>query len=655
MTRFAAKLDRLMDTVQLACRADFASLSDALRAGRGRPAVAIGSGGSAISAHFFARCRETLFEQPTEVVTAAEFVLGTRDLADSDIWLFSAGADNEDSMACLVTARSRGDGLSIVTRSPDGATALAATGDPRNRLFVVPVAESKDGFLATHSLVATIVALLYASDAASDDPVGDALEPFVRDSMATYLGKDFRSAIHANFASITREDLLLLIVDPQLRPVAELIETSLWEASLCAVQRTDVRNFAHGRHSWIHHRPERSFLLGLATNESLPLWHRIADRLTQIRTEVSVAADGGRYSNAMGVVQALVLVEAIGAAVGIDPAKPGIGDFGRALYEDAALLDVARSLGPAIRQKRAALLARDDIGVAGHCVRSREEERRRELADAKIGGLILDYDGTIITDAERYGVPRAEIASELVRLDASGVKIGIATGRGGSGGKALRDVLPADLHPRIIIGYYNGAYAVPLNVDIEREPPPADPCLEETFAWFNAHPDLFCGSFGGRFSNVQISIKLENLADMTSFPVALADCPPIESGAVRFAFSGHSIDFFASATSKTRVRDMLRSSLGEEMSIVCAGDSGARSGNDHEMLTHPVGISVGTVCGRPEGCWSLYGKRVTGPEALLRLLTAMKPDVQGIVRIDVQSLRLDSFVEMSTNREHDVH
>src|SRR3546814_13376347 len=104
------------------------------------------------------------------------------------------------------------------------------------------------------------------------------------------------------------------------------------------------------------------------------------------------------------------------------------------------------------------------------------------------------------------------------------------------------------------------------------------------------------------------------------FPSALAGCPPIESGAVRYALSGHSIDFFAAATSKTRVMDMLRPRLAADASILCAGDSGTRSGNDHEMLAHPLGISVGTVCGRPEGCWSMFGRRVTGPDALLRLL-----------------------------------
>src|SRR3546814_15136857 len=105
------------------------------------------------------------------------------------------------------------------------------------------------------------------------------------------------------------------------------------------------------------------------------LWHAVAARLPDIRVETLMQADGGRYSNAVGIVQGLVLVEAIGKAVGVDPGKPGIGEFGRALYDDGALLDLARDLGPPARQKRAAMLARDDIAVAGHCVR-RSEERR---------------------------------------------------------------------------------------------------------------------------------------------------------------------------------------------------------------------------------------------------------------------------------------
>src|SRR3546814_20011334 len=107
------------------------------------------------------------------------------------------------------------------------------------------------------------------------------------------------------------------------------------------------------------------------------------------------------------------------------------------------------------------MLARDDIAVAGHCVRTRAQERRRDLAAAAIGGLILDYDVTIITDDERYGVPRSDIASELVRLDAHGVLLGSATGRAGSVVKALREVFTPERTPGIIVGSYNWPYTFP--------------------------------------------------------------------------------------------------------------------------------------------------------------------------------------------------
>src|SRR3546814_1986828 len=78
----------------------------------------------------------------------------------------------------------------------------------------------------------------------------------------------------------------------------------------------------------------RSMVLGLVGKDGLPLWHAVAARLPDIRVETLMQADGGRYSNAVGIVQGLVLVEAIGKAVGVDPGKPGIGEFGRALRSE---------------------------------------------------------------------------------------------------------------------------------------------------------------------------------------------------------------------------------------------------------------------------------------------------------------------------------
>src|SRR3546814_15775748 len=72
-------------------------------------------------------------------------------------------------MACLVAARARGGRIHIVTRNPDGLAAEAARTDPNSRVFILPVVDAKDGFLATHSLLATVLALWFARDAASED------------------------------------------------------------------------------------------------------------------------------------------------------------------------------------------------------------------------------------------------------------------------------------------------------------------------------------------------------------------------------------------------------------------------------------------------------------------------------------------------------
>src|SRR3546814_2256198 len=99
-------------------------MKNALTAGRDRHGIAVGAGGSVISAEFFARCRETLSHGPTSIQTPMQLVLGSSDVSDSDVWLFSAGANNPDIIAAVRAAVSRRvRSLNIVTRSPSGAAA----------------------------------------------------------------------------------------------------------------------------------------------------------------------------------------------------------------------------------------------------------------------------------------------------------------------------------------------------------------------------------------------------------------------------------------------------------------------------------------------------------------------------------------------------
>lgn len=647
---FTEKLDGLQCTVRLLEAFDAGSLANGLAEGRNHCAVAIGSGGSAVAARFFARCRDTLGFGPTSVETPMEVVLGTHDISGTDVWLFSAGADNADVAAAATAARQRRcRRLHIVTRGPSGAAARVVA-DGGGCVHVVPVATIRDGYLATHSLIATIGSLLIASDAVAHDARGqDKLVHTLLGRLRDVRDPVGRSTMAERFASLGHRDTVMLLADPQLRPVSTLLETSIWEASICTVQSADFRNFAHGRHGWLHNRADETLVVALTAMETREVWAPLEAMLPPtIRTITLDLGDGGRLSNALGIIDGLGMIEAMGQAVAVDPAKPGYGEFGPAIYDDRALEAVAAGLPPSVRHKRAAMARADELISSPDPLRIHASVRLDRLASVTIGGLVFDYDGTLVATAERYSPPRAEIIEQLVRLDAAGVRLGVATGRGNSAGKDLRAVLPPEMHSRILMGYYNGGHLTPLEIDIEREPAPDDPAISETAEWLRARDDLFVSAVY-KVGPLQIMINAALLRQPYRFRRDMAECPAVSSGRVRVAGSGHSFDIVPAAATKLRVVEAIRQTIPKEKEILCFGDSGSSSGNDHALLAHPYGISVGEVCGAPDGCWSLFGDHPTGPDALLYVLRALvlSPPAGGI-RLDVQSMALNTLWPIGT-------
>ncbi|NKX16061.1 HAD hydrolase family protein [Ochrobactrum pseudogrignonense] len=199
----------------------------------------------------------------------------------------------------------------------------------------------------------------------------------------------------------------------------------------------------------------------------------------------------GRLANALGVIDALVLVEAMGAAVNIDPGRPPIGSYAKSIYEDQALLSLSAELSPPVEHKRAAVLRYDDLSSQHLLLVEAQRNWLAGISDAVFGGLVLDYDGTIVRTTERFSPPANDLIDELERLLSQGLKIVIATGRGSSAGKDLREVLRPELHASVVVSYYNGGYSRTLDVDTNVERPSADPAIDESIAWLRANNGLF--------------------------------------------------------------------------------------------------------------------------------------------------------------------
>lgn len=634
MMIFAEKLGTLVNTINAGANGPISAVAEALRDSAGRSAVAIGSGGSAIMAEYFARCRSTLGHGLTLVQTPMDFVVSQDDMFGLDVWIFSAGADNPDVAAAFTAALdSNAATVTLLTVNARGATAVNAAQSDRARVIITPVAERKDGFLATHSLVAMATCMLAAADVVARR-LGEA------DIIRRLATEVERIAVSPGIPTLDYKpgDTVVVLHDPQCRTLATLIETSLWETAIAPVQRADFRNFAHGRHVWAARHPDSMFIIALTTAASREIWASIRGALpSSIRSIETDLGHAGRFRSAVSIAEGLEIIRALGEAADIDPGQPGHGEFADAIYDDAGLADLAQKLEPAVRHKLVAVNLHDDPSCPLTTAPAAREQWIDIMSDALIRGIVLDYDGTVVTTEARLAPPASELIAELTRLADAGIAIGFATGRGGSAGVALRKALPERLHPTVTIGYYNGSHIRTLDVDIEKDQPPANPDLLALADWIERRGLLLPGISLKR-GRAQITIRYSEVSKPATFATSIGAFPAIADGRIKLLSSHHSFDFVPAGTSKTTVTARMREVLGGRGQVLAIGDSGEPGGNDAELLGQPPSVSVNGVCGHLEGSWSLFGRSTSGPDALLRILQALRFE-SGHARLDLNSLR----------------
>jgi hypothetical protein len=186
------------------------------------------------------------------------------------------------------------------------------------------------------------------------------------------------------------------------------------------------------------------------------------------------------------------------------------------------------------------------------------------------------------------------------------------------------------------MGYYNGGHLRSLEVDIESDRPTADPDLSSLANWIEAG-DMLASGVTLKRGEVQLTIRHSELTDPRGFVSTIGAFPAVSAGRLKVLSSHHSFDILPAATSKTMVTAHMQSAIGEARRVLAVGDSGEPGGNDSELLDRPPSISVDGVCGHLDGSWSIFGRSATGPDALLRILRALRLE-NGHARLDIDSL-----------------
>jgi hydroxymethylpyrimidine pyrophosphatase-like HAD family hydrolase len=629
---YASELARLQETLRWVTSTDIEPLMNAVKTAGLSPLSAIGSGGSLTAAHALAALHQAFTGKLGLAQTPLEAVNTSLDTSVSQ-WLLSAGGSNVDINAAALSLIEREHRqVAVMCGRPDSPITEICGRHPFVDLLLFPPPAGKDGFLATNSLMgfAALLARAYTSvfePNASWEEVTATVEPYA--DIRSDQVQSWRNAAEGLWARSTT----IVLYGPTTKIGAVDLESKFTEAALGVVQPADYRNFAHGRHHWLAKRGQDTSILAFVTDED----RAIADRtLALIPSEIPIAkleVSGQGPAALLGsLLAALHVTGWAGLARGIDPGQPGVPDFGRKLYH-LNLPGKGRQKASEVRTKCAnAAIERK----TGESIRRLEERETLshwqnalatfvgQLQSATFGGVVLDYDGTVVDTRHRFQPALPDIVAELERVAKSDATLAIATGRGVSVRKDLRKVLPEELWSRVIIGYYNGAMIGTLSDD--SVPDGTDeicPELKELAEAF-ASSDELAGSAKQTNRRYQITLEprqfmAENrLWDIAHQLILRTGCR--EAIVTR---SSHSVDIIASGVSKTNVVTLVQERCPGRQ-LLTIGDRGRWPGNDYDLLNAPIGLSVDEVSVDPLTCWNLAEPGQRGMAVTRRYLEALE-------------------------------
>ena len=632
---FESELAQLSAVYDWAMAADIRPTKDLIGALAENPLLAIGSGGSLTAAvaacYFHQRCAQKL----AHAVTPMEAV-SLPTLQDVGVLMTTGGGRNPDILGCfrrLVEREPQQFGVICATHNTPLSDLAAAYWYVRTHEFSLP--SGKDGFIATNSLVATIVLLarsyqeLYADE--------ESLPNNFSALWGAHADPDESLRLIESAAEAVMDfDSLVVLYGPTGFPAALDLESKCSETGLANVQLADYRNFAHGRHHGLSVRSAETAVLAIVTDDDRELALKTLSLLPTAIRVATISVDGHGCRALVGsLVSVIHWVGARGRGRRMDPGRPAVASFGRKLYHlrsfrarrapRATALAIERKTRTSITRLRATgALQRWDAAV--HAAVGR-------YAHARFSAVVFDYDGTLCPAGRRM---HRDMAAAIERLLFEGILVGIATGRGKSVREDLVAHLPHKHWESVWIGYYNGGQIATLSNDsVPDKTLPVHEDLERFVSLIEADEQL------------STLVKLDQRSSqITVFPRAFRQNVVWEAlqdlcraGNQPLVRSTHSFDILAPSVSKLNVVRKIAEVLGvtDSPAILRIGDLGRWPGNDHELLADEYGLSVDQASCHPAQCWNFAPAGHRGSQATLDYLDALSCS-NGAASLDLKML-----------------
>jgi len=589
------------------------------------PLLVVGSGGSLSGAYFVARLHEQTTGQMARAITPLELLFSRVNPALHAVLFLTASGNNKDILRAFDNAiRREFVTIGIICANTTSKIVKKSKSYPYVHVHEYSNPVGKDGFLAVNSLLSTCILAARAYDAI------DASENVIQQLINVNLD------LHkSDWGNVLNRKTIVALGGEWAWPALIDLESKFTEAALGNVLVTDFRNFAHGRHHWFDKKGDESALLVLETPPLSKLSKKTMDLLP--RRYPRVVLSSSLLGSLAGIdlcIQIFRLVNEAGKLACIDPGRPRVPEFGRKIYH----IGLTPAL-PTKRTKNRNIWAQRKISVSNQSQKTIGkflDQFIEILKETRFAGIVLDYDGTLCDPPERFKQPKPEISRALNNLLTQGISIGVATGRGRSVQKSLRQVIDKEFWDSVIIGNYNGSIILPLMNDLPRFKEASSKTLRQ------AHDLITKDCILTEQANIELRSKQISITPKTKLirqPIykrILEILSQLRN--IKITQSGHSVDILDPDVSKTQVVEVLRKKINDGKSkILIVGDQGQYGGNDFELLSLPYSLSVDKISSSPTTCWNLSRIGLRGAKSTLAILRSLEVEYSAF-RLNVDYL-----------------
>jgi hydroxymethylpyrimidine pyrophosphatase-like HAD family hydrolase len=590
-----------------------------------RSLLSIGSGGSTTAAAFMAMLHENNNGHLSKSCTPGHLLTIQRPLQDAGAVLISAEGKNMDILAAADhLAFLEVPSVALVLRSDSplesncyekGNTAVVAFDMPWR----------KDGYLATNSLIATMILL----GRAYKENQMHALNEIDH----TWLDKRRQKLIAQGLGEYFREKRSLSILYGLVGHIGAIdIESKLAESAFGTCEATDYRQFAHGRHVRLSDALRAPCFLTFNSSKDRVLCEStLALFPEEIRVVRLDLPEDPALANIVSVIDSILITGILGNALGRDPGQPEVREFGRSIHA----LDI-RKLLPEPRDNPIALHRK----IKGNTEKLTHNQFwmkglgkfLAQLRTARIKAIVCDFDGTVCDTDKRFDGLDQRLIPFIERMAKEGIHFGFGTGRGDSLHDDLRSKLDRNIWSKILIGYYSGSIIARLDEE-KFDNPVHDNRFDILENWLKDNGILVGISGSLRKHGGQLSIRLANMGPISELVSAIKYWIN-ETGNYgwRVYCSGHSVDVLTDTTSKLLVVEAMSRSLNldPKTQVLRIGDSGNIEGNDFELLRQGLSLSVDKVSPFSDSCWNLLPRGVKCSAGTVFYLESLEKTTDGM-------------------------